>query len=493
MKQLFWTAPTDGSSNDPNNKAEVGESTDSTQTDSTQQDKAADVSGETVNIVWYRLMSSGDNVDEQKVQDAINEYIEPLIGVTVTIKSFYDRYNLTLDLASGTEMDLFWADSSIGIDYIKDGIVMDLTDIVKDYPDLYQAIPEAVWDGSKMDGRNYYVTCYKEGFLGYDLLYPAELVEKYGWDMSAVESYKDLTPMLQDLYEDGVEYVFVPVGDSRRYLMNDAMDFIDQRLVINTENDTVNAVWLTPEFEEIVNTMYEWNQAGYINQTLASDTQFGDTEIKVELANGNMGFFQWIRTPDNVNNANLRYGAELAAFSLTDSYIQTTSNFGSAYMIHANTEKADACLKFLSLLYTDETLANLACFGIEGEHYEMVDGRVSLIEDSGYKTQGVWSVTSVNAPTLQVGESEAKKEQYEEANAAAKAAHSNGFVADYSSVETEYAAVTAVKDEYEKLLMYGFYDPEVYLPKYQEALKSAGIEKIIAEIQSQYDEFLANK
>ena len=54
-------------------------------------------------------------------------------------------------------------------------------------------------------------------------------------------------------------------------------------------------------------------------------------------------------------------------------------------------------------------------------------------------------------------------------------------------------ALDGVLAEYQALLEKGFYDPEEYLPEFQAALKTAGVEKVIAEMQTQYDAWLAVK
>ena len=43
------------------------------------------------------------------------------------------------------------------------------------------------------------------------------------------------------------------------------------------------------------------------------------------------------------------------------------------------------------------------------------------------------------------------------------------------------------------MLQTGSVNPEEYLPKFQQALKDAGVDEVIAEYQSQYDAWLAEK
>jgi len=68
-----------------------------------------------------------------------------------------------------------------------------------------------------------------------------------------------------------------------------------------------------------------------------------------------------------------------------------------------------------------------------------------------------------------------------------------GFFFDETKVAAEIAAIDAVYEEYQRLMDHGFYDPAEYLPIFQERLASAGIDKVVAECQAQYDAWLASK
>ena len=210
--------------------------------------------------------------------------------------------------------------------------------------------------------------------------------------------------------------------------------------------------------------------------------------------NGQSAVIQWGNTPDGDANASSRYYQDMVTVDLSGSYTTQLSAFGSAYMINAKTEKADACLKFLELLYTDTYLADLVCYGIEGEHYDRDEnGKVQMRADSKYKCSGVWALTNVMAPSLQVGESDNKKEEYAEFNEAAQLSYISDFVVDNAPIEAELAAVKAVINEYDKMFFRGFYNPDEKLSEFQKALEEAGVNTIIEEYQKQYDAWRQNK
>ncbi len=55
----------------------------------------------------------------------------------------------------------------------------------------------------------------------------------------------------------------------------------------------------------------------------------------------------------------------------------------------------------------------------------------------------------------------------------------------------QMAACTTVVAEYRDALLYGLVDVESYLDKFNEELKAAGIDEVIAEEQKQFDAWLA--
>ena len=68
-----------------------------------------------------------------------------------------------------------------------------------------------------------------------------------------------------------------------------------------------------------------------------------------------------------------------------------------------------------------------------------------------------------------------------------------GFVFDESSVESQFAAVTNVLNQYLPGLEDGQSDPATVLPKFISDLKANGIDDIIKAKQAQLDAYLAAK
>lgn len=229
--------------------------------------------------------------------------------------------------------------------------------------------------------------------------------------------------------------------------------------------------------------MHEWKEKGYWKE----ENTMADVNKDTYRSAGDYGISIWNTVPDNENSASDRYGVPVYAIQITDNKITSDSALGSGWAISAKSTKADACLKYLQLLNTDTTLADLFVYGIEGTDYTKdADGVVTVSENAGWTNQ-VWKATNYKVPSLSSTESADKKEQYTEANAAATPQKIMGFRFDSTNVRTEITALDNVMNEYQVLMNCGFYDPEEYLPKYLDAIEQAGMDKILTEIQTQYD------
>ena len=68
-----------------------------------------------------------------------------------------------------------------------------------------------------------------------------------------------------------------------------------------------------------------------------------------------------------------------------------------------------------------------------------------------------------------------------------------GFMFNPDPVKNEIALCSSVIEEYSGGLETGSVDPDVYLPKFLEKLKNAGIDKVLQESQKQLYEWRNNK
>ena len=458
---------------------------------------------ELVDIVWYVDSGSVRN-NEKNVVAAMNEYSKEKIGVTVTLNTLMSsdyKNKLSMDLASDADIDMAFLASWQGQQtLIEQKAIMDITDLLPNYPNLLAVMPETIWESSEFDGRRYLIPNYKEAFLGYSYITPKAVADKVkaekGIDVQSIQlnGIRDIEKLIPYM-EAAKEVCNVSIGIGEPNMWNGQSlkpgqweNIYDQYFVDNT-TDKVNITFLTDEYEQFVKTMYQINKKGLVLDEAATK-DYSTNILPDYLKKGDYAISQWTTVPDNINNATMRYGVDVYAIQLTGNYQNSSIALGSAYAIAAKSKKADACLRYLELLNTDTKLADMFVYGQEGVDFKYnADGLVEVSENSGWNN-AVWKACSYMTPTLATTEAKDKKEQYTEANKSATPYRSLGFRANTTAVTAELAAIKNVTDEYNQFMTFGFYNPDEKLEEYRSKLKTAGVEKVIAEIQSQYDAWL---
>ena len=451
---------------------------------------------EVVELVWWRY-NTKECPDENTVHDAINEYLAAH-NLYVTIKHPTSEYQTLIQnsLAAREEIDIMWGNINNINSYLQMNAVMDLSSFIDDYPKLKASIPDNVWEAVTRPTGLFAIPCYKESAVGCSLAVPTEMVEKYDWDFSAVKSIKDMEPFFEALMNDSnVKYVYWPTYIQQfrtggAYPIIDEIASVSNYLGVNVSNP--EELIVVPEDEDYianVELMQKYVEKGYIHP----DNLTVSMEQESWWKSGQLAFADWSTVPDQEANASERYGMPITIVDLTDQYLTNYSALGSAYEICNYSEKVDSALKFLELLYTDQELADLVLFGIEGTHYTRTsEGLVEKIGNSGYDYDA-WVCVNVMTPSLMTAEAEDKKEQYADFNANAKSSVLLGFHLDESKISAEIAALNAVVSTYQKTVEWGFETSDITREKYVEALYDAGLQTVLDEARTQYDTWYKNK
>ncbi len=164
-------------------------------------------------------------IDSEQVEEAINEYIADKLNIHINLTEYViGEYSGKCNLAmANQEINLLWAASWLGAincdNLYQANALYDITEMVKD-TELYNSMPEQIWESSKYDGKNYFIPVYKESAEGYDVMFRKDLADKYHWDISAVKELKDIEPMLADLADDSD--VQAPFLVQSTYLSNES-------------------------------------------------------------------------------------------------------------------------------------------------------------------------------------------------------------------------------------------------------------------------------
>ena len=239
-------------------------------------------------IVWHRY-GTADQTGVAAVQEQVNKWLaDNGYNFTVDMSTTYSADNIQIQLAAKEHVDIFWSNASDRTNTLQAGnFLYDIGSIYKDYEGLYNSIPENIWNSLlRNDGKSLYqIPCYKEAGLANAIVVKKSDADKFGWtdiianDPTRIWSYADLKPYLEEAAETG-EYTYLlymggqlQCNGSREYPGMDKFAAITDFLAIDLEGDTTKAVKVTdiPAYQDIVKTMVEYNEAGFITKIFAEE------------------------------------------------------------------------------------------------------------------------------------------------------------------------------------------------------------------------------
>ena len=261
-------------------------------------------------------------------------------------------------------------------------------------------------------------------------------------------------------------------------------------------NDELVNVFKTEEYAQYCAKMREWFLAGYFNADCATST---DTAQSAVTAGTAAGYFMQTEL-DMVSGQATANGRDMVALNTQEHHLVQTDINSATWSIPVTCENPEAAMKLLNMMWGNADLINLIYFGIEGQNYQFMEdgsGRIDYVEGQNAQTTGYRQFFGLYGDTTQRYTWADLAPDYHDQLVAFNADINDGNTSKYlgynfnpDSMKTAYSAVTDVITTYRTALESGSVDPEEVLPKFIEALESAGINDIIAENQKQLDAWL---
>lgn len=458
-------------------------------------------------IMTFPVLSSIP-ADINKVEEALSKIALEKYNCTIKLNplSIVDYGTQTTLMLSGSEkMDLMILFSPIQnyISMVQMGQLIDITDYLSQYAQgALDAVGEDYLIACRIDGQLYGVPTLHDFATGFGIEFDKSLVEKYNMDLTAVKTFSDLEPLFETIKEneEGVA-AFYPGGSSQNPLnpyMNATMDTLGDTygVLLNSGAElTVENVYASDEYYNMVSMYYNWGKNGYLLNDSASTTDSSFTLFKA----GKIFAAPATTKPGQVQQDSTNSGKDLVLVEIKSPSSMTTAVNGIQWAVPRSAENPQKSVKVLNLLYTNADFVNLLNYGIEGEHYVVNEnGQISQPEGVTAETNGYsWGITflSGNEFIAYTRDNEPADlwEQTKEFNNTATKSKAMGFVFDGSNVKAETTAVANVVSEYRVGLENGALDPDKYIPEFLAKLEAAGINKIIEEKQSQLDAWATSK
>jgi putative aldouronate transport system substrate-binding protein len=498
-------------------------STDTTtgsETGDTPGDAPVEAPAETV-VLDYYWIGNQDTDQRELVQDAINEYIEPMIGANVVfhIIGWGDWVSKAVTgLQAGEKMDIFFtADWRDYMQLATNGLFTPLNDddgehgnLLEEYGQgILSSLNPAFITGTQVDGVNYAVPTNKELTVPEGFIYNVTVAEEIGMtaeDAANIKSFADMEPWLEKAkaaYPDMYPYLtdgrigFNPwVPGFASGVNSNLINMKHNPEADGSWDETIYSVMETDWAREHLGIMRDWYDKGWIHPDAGLDT-FDTAQVR------NAGNF--FIEPQPLKGSNIKAQELINAsgnddLRLGEIYGQpkvniTTHAGGSMLAIPVTSDYPVQAMQYINLMHTDSKLANMMLFGVEGTHWEFEDdGRVNILNSGWYGAHaGAWTVGNTMIQAVSNKEDPDKNRMLIEYSEDSLDHPSLGFRFRTEPVAAELTALDTVVSGMDKGLFTGYVDPEANLDSYIADLKDAGLDTVKAEIEQQYADWKATQ
>lgn len=407
-------------------------------------------------------------------------------------------------LQSGEVVDLIWTASSSGYTTsVGKNAFLPLDDLLEKYGQGIKSVSAPVYfQAAKINGVTYAVNANKDIGQSKGLFFRKDLSDKYGFDYTNVKGFEDIEPMLKTIKEN--EPTFIPfymnkghnpeerLLKTKEMIANDRYEYYsDFRYLAfdKTDKKFVYAYGL-PEMVNKMKILRSWFEAGYIN-TDATTAQASEHDT---FKAGKSFMFISTSQPGQIDYFKTRNNIDVVMKDMEDCVLTTSVVNGSMVAIGRTCKNPERAMMVLNLLYTDAKLINIINYGVENVHYVKESDNIIKLPEGVEKTSDLkynpgfsWEFGNQFLTYIRNTADPQKFEKLKAYNDSLKPGVLLGFNFDTENIKTEQAAVNNVWEQYMVLLGTGAVDVDKTIKEMTDKMKASGLDKMVAEFQSQYE------
>lgn len=469
----------------------------------------------TVNVVMNTFGSPVTDEGVAATQDAINELIAD-DGIQINLQMITpDAYaqQINLMISGGEPLDVFsiTPGASSFATFSANNSLMDIAPYLDDVgKDLKELIRQEYWDACTLDGQIKMVTTWDDKVTDYWLVMDQALLEKY----DLVDKARDIKTItdIEDIYStvyDGEGGVLPMVATGTINALTPSEIFIKENLadsetyetlgdqayqmgILKQGSDTFENLYATDEWKANVERMTQWYQNGWVYKDSPTTTETGENLLK----NGAIFSFFTAAEMNCETQKTKQCGKPVVAAKIANVPVSGGRIRQFGYGVSSTSQNPEAAVKWLNILYTNEEVANLLNYGVEGKDWEdKGDGTIGYpdgVDASNVAYNLNLPFVVGNSYILKVwqGESPTLRDDAWAVNKDAKVSEYASYSWNSSAVTDEVTATTNVYNEYYKTLTAGAStDYEADIEAFNEKLEAAGLDAIIADKQAQFDAY----
>lgn len=464
---------------------------------------------EVTHITWYVAGTAPNKPDE--VIKALNEKSAADIGVTVDFQfqGSSDAQVVNMLTTGDSTADIVTAANWFA-DYrnsASNNYFLDITDMLPEVaPELYEKLPEILWDGVKVGGQIYGVPTWKDTaetqfwIAEEEPLKAVDCVDGFNSGNVRLDSMTPVLEKLQEWMKEDPENHRSAEGSTSVVMMDKRGDWSikvewdllgGQDLEIGvkdfeSEHPTVKWLYDDPEYVQDLKTLKAWADSGISNGIAAAQVDSAPCGL-VRRGIGWDGAQYTVWGGDAVGYTTLLAPAG-------GPFMKSTAALGSVNCIPLNAKNPEAALKYLQYVNTNADYRNMLAYGVEGVNYEVIDGKFKALTGYDWVTPNytMGSFDMLLAP-VEVPNADMYKVICDGVNTA-PANTLSGFNPDLSDLQNEISGCLSIVPEYAYALHRGdVADVDAAIAEYRAELEKLGLQTIIDELQRQVDEFVASK
>ena len=245
---------------------------------------------------------------------------------------------------------------------------------------LKESYPEIVWDTLRYQDHIYGAATPKTDWRFY-AVFQQEYAEQYGLGLHNV-TFDDMEQLLEcGLKEKEAQEDFV-VSFGWPYYLQNGYEYTKCQLVCaDTKQETVRAesILENEEYQNHVRKLYRWKQRGmYDPEPPATQIQKGNFLAAGLYSYGKEGAEALLRAQYHIPENVKLQAVELPEFQMP------MAKKGRQTAVWGKSDHQDSAFQVIAAIYSDRELTDALVYGKENEDYQIEDGKVVLLNDSGY-------------------------------------------------------------------------------------------------------------
>jgi putative aldouronate transport system substrate-binding protein len=394
---------------------------------------------------------------------------------------------------------------------VSNGSLIPLDDLLQQYaPMTWASMKPGVWNAARVNGKIYGIINQQQFFKNWGIAtLKKDLADKYKITLDNVAKLEDVTAILKTL-KDGEG--FPPLQSNsdpnssgvitwaaEYYGFDPVIEIVGNCTLVGVKYDdktrTAINITETTEFKKAVELVRSWRQAGYI-----SEPKPQTENLAVQQAGTGGVIAIHVVSPKSNSETKSRVGWDSISKGLSPLFLTTAGVIATMNGISSACKDPARTMQFVELLNSDPAFFNLITNGIEGKHWVWVDKSKNEVgypeglkpDTDPYHTGTGWMFGCAFKESYWDQDSADSKmwDATAAINAQCEPSAVLGFSFVQEPVKTEMSQITNVVNEQYIPLTQGLADPDTALPKLQSSLKDAGLDKVIAEVQKQINDWV---